>query len=71
VNDMAEKIWALHCEHGMLLESVNLILALEDSPDVELPDGPLRTSPFASTGAIREALTGLDGTEMDGKGSRG
>lgn len=46
--------------------SVNLMPTLEDSFDVEFPDDMLRRSTFASIGAIRDALTRLDGTELVG-----
>jgi acyl carrier protein len=39
--------------------SVNVMLALEDSFDVEFPDTLLRKSTFASVYAIREALNSL------------
>jgi acyl carrier protein len=39
--------------------SVNVMLALEDSFDVEFPDKLLRKSTFASVSAIREALNSL------------
>jgi len=37
--------------------TVNLMLALEDAFDVELPDRLLRRRTFASVGAIAEALS--------------
>ena len=39
--------------------SVNVMLALEDSFDVEFPDKLLRKSTFASVSAICEALNSL------------
>jgi len=39
--------------------SVNLMLALEDTFDVEFPDAMLRKSTFASVSAIRGALSTL------------
>jgi acyl carrier protein len=39
--------------------SVNVMLALEDSFDIEFPDEMLRKSTFESVQAIREALTTL------------
>lgn len=39
--------------------SVNVMLALEDSFDVEFPDELLRKSTFASVKSIESALTGL------------
>jgi acyl carrier protein len=39
--------------------SVNVMLALEDSFDVEFPDQMLRKSTFASVSAIRSALVEL------------
>lgn len=39
--------------------SVNVMLALEDSFDIEFPDELLRKSTFASVKAIEDALIGL------------
>lgn len=39
--------------------SVNVMLALEDSFDIEFPDELLRKSTFASVRAIENALIGL------------
>ena len=39
--------------------SVNVMLALEDSFDIEFPDELLRKSTFASVRAIESALIGL------------
>ncbi|PBC37858.1 acyl carrier protein [Rhodococcus sp. ACPA4] len=39
--------------------SVNVMLALEDSFDIEFPDELLRKSTFASVRAIKSALIGL------------
>jgi acyl carrier protein len=39
--------------------SVNVMLALEDEFDVELPENLLRKSTFESIDAIRSAITGL------------
>ena len=43
--------------------SVNVMLALEDSFDVEFPDSLLRRSTFRSIAAIREALESLTQVE--------
>jgi acyl carrier protein len=42
--------------------SVNVMLALEDTFDVEFPDAMLRKSTFESIAAIRDALTELGAT---------
>ncbi len=39
--------------------SVNVMLALEDTFDVEFPDSLLRRDTFKSVAAIRQALTSL------------
>jgi acyl carrier protein len=39
--------------------SVNVMLALEDTFDIEFPDALLRKSTFESIAAIREALVSL------------
>ena len=39
--------------------SVNVMLALEDTFDIEFPDAMLRKSTFASVSAIRSALSTL------------
>jgi acyl carrier protein len=39
--------------------SVNVMLALEDTFDVEFPDSMLRKSTFQSIGSIRDALASL------------
>ena len=41
--------------------SVNVMLALEDTFDVEFPEAMLRKSTFESVSAIRTALTSLVG----------
>ncbi|WP_241249314.1 acyl carrier protein [Rhodococcus sp. X156] len=41
--------------------SVNVMLALEDAFDIELPDRLLRKSTFASVGAIRSAVQEVRG----------
>lgn len=40
--------------------SVNVMLALEDTFDIEFPDALLRKNTFESISAIRSALVGLD-----------
>lgn len=40
--------------------SVNVMLALEDTFDIEFPDELLRKNTFESISAIRSALAGLD-----------
>jgi acyl carrier protein len=40
--------------------SVNVMLALEDTLDVEFPDEMLKRSVFESIGSIAQALTQLD-----------
>ena len=44
--------------------SVNVMLALEDAFDVEFPDHMLKRSVFESLGAIRDAITELQGTAV-------
>ena len=46
--------------------SVNLMLALEDSFDVEFPDQMLKRSVFESVNAISSAIDELSGGEGDG-----
>ena len=47
-------------EAGMTSHAnVNVMLALEDAFDVELPEAMLRRSTFASVAAIRDAITEL------------
>jgi len=46
--------------------SVNLMLALEDSFDLEFPDDMLKRSVFESVGAISAAIEELSGSEGDG-----
>jgi acyl carrier protein len=46
--------------------SVNLMLALEDSFDLEFPDDMLKRSVFESVGAISAAIEELSGDGGDG-----
>jgi acyl carrier protein len=46
--------------------SVNLMLALEDSFDVEFPDHMLKRSVFESVSAISAAIDELNGNAHDG-----
>ena len=45
--------------------SVNLMLALEDSFDIEFPDQMLKRSVFESVSAISSAIAELSGGEAD------
>ena len=45
--------------------SVNLMLALEDSFDIEFPDQMLKRSVFESVNAISSAISELSGGEAD------
>ena len=44
--------------------SVNVMLALEDTFEVEFPDHMLKRSVFESLGAMRDAITELQGTAV-------
>lgn len=46
--------------------SVNLMLALEDSFDLEFPDDMLKRSVFESVSAIASAIEELTGADADG-----
>lgn len=44
--------------------SVNVMLALEDAFDVELPEAMLRKSTFSSIGSLHRALAALEAMEV-------